>query len=257
MKSFFIGIAFAFCIPALAATYQTNQKIDDLFLNAQVQGTFIVFNLQTSFYIVHNSSRAETRYVPASTFKIANSLIGLSVGVVKSVDQLLPYGGGPQPIKSWQADMGLRDAIKISNVPIYQELARRIGLERMKNNVHKINYGNNDIGNHVDSFWLEGPLAISALEQTQFLALLAQKQLPFSKDVQDSVREIIKIDQGDDWTLYGKSGWAQNVGWWVGWVEKQGNIYSFALNMEMNSINEAPKRIDLGKGSLKILGILN
>ena len=31
--------------------------------------------------------------------------------------------------------MSLRDAIKASNVPVYQELARRIGLERMRANV--------------------------------------------------------------------------------------------------------------------------
>lgn len=127
----------------------------------------------------------------------------------------------------------------------------------MKNNVKKINYGNNKIGNSVDSFWLKGPLAISALEQTRFLSLLAQRKLPFRNEVQDSVIKTIKLEQGNRWTLYAKTGWANNIGWWVGWVEKQGNIFSFALNIDMNDMKDAPKRIFLGKTTLKILGILD
>lgn len=257
MKSFFTIIVFVFCMPAIACTYQVSQKIDDLFQYSKVQGTFIVSNLLESTYIAHNPSRAEKRYTPGSTFKIPNTLVGLSVGAVKDVDEHLPYGGTPQPIKSWEDDMGLRDAIKISNVPIYKELARRIGLEEMKNNVQKMNYGNKIIGNAVDSFWLEGPLEISALEQTKFLSLLAQGKLPFRKEVQDMVRAIIKLDEGDGWVLYGKTGWANNIGWWVGWVEKRDNIHIFALNMDMDNIKDAPKRIELGTESLKILGILD
>ena len=65
--------------------------------------------------------------------------------------------------------MGLRKAIAISNVPIYQELARRIGLERMKHYLKSFEYGNTDTGEIIDRFWLDGPLEISALEQVNFL----------------------------------------------------------------------------------------
>ncbi len=117
--------------------------------------------------------------------------------------------------------MGLRDAIKISNVPIYQELARRIGIERMRKNVNKLNYGNNKIGNVVDAFWLKGPLEISALEQTSFLTQLAQGELHFPKEAQASIREIVKLEENYEWTLYGKTGWAKNIGWWVGCKRKE------------------------------------
>ena len=82
--------------------------------------------------IVHDRERARTRYTPASTFKIPNSLIGLANGVVANVDQVLPYGGQPTRRPEWAQDMSLRDAIEVSNVPVYQGLARRIGLERMR-----------------------------------------------------------------------------------------------------------------------------
>lgn len=191
---------------------------------------------------------------------IPNTLIGLSVGAVKSVDDVLPYGGRPQPFKAWEKDMALREAIAVSNAAIYQELARRIGLERMRSHVSRIDFGNKEIGDTVDNFWLVGPLRVSAIEQTRFLAKLAQNRLPFPRAMQQSVREIVRLDQGGNWTLYGKSGWenapGQGVGWWVGWVQQRDRIYAYALNMDIRQASDASKREQLGKASLKALGML-
>jgi beta-lactamase class D len=63
-------------------------------------------------------ARAERRMRPASTFKIVNSLIALETGAVKDENEIIPYGGKPQPIKAWEHDMSMRDAIRISNVAI-------------------------------------------------------------------------------------------------------------------------------------------
>ena len=243
------------------AGWEESSKVGELFKSAEANGTFVLYDVTANTYIGHDKARAERRYVPASTFKIPNSLIGLSVGAVKSVDEVLPYRGDPQPfIKAWGKDMGLREAIALSNVPIYQELARRIGLDRMRNNVSSMNYGNKEIGITVDNFWLNGPLKISALEQTQFLAKLAQGALPFPQAFQKSVREIVLLEQGENWRLYGKTGWQnapdQGVGWWVGWVQKDGHVYAFALNIDIQKASDLSKRIELGKASLKALGIL-
>ena len=116
-----------------AATWEESTKIRTIFKNSGMNGTFVLYDVAAQKYIGYDKNRAESRFVPASTFKIPNSLIGLSVGAVKSVDEKIPYKGDPNPfIKAWAKDMGLREAIALSNVPIYQELARRIGLERMR-----------------------------------------------------------------------------------------------------------------------------
>jgi beta-lactamase class D OXA-50 len=246
--------------PALAIDWRENAEIGRLFEAAGVRGTFVLYDAQTNQLTGHDHARAQTRYIPASTFKIPNSLIGLTVGAVKDVEEVLPYGGKPQRIKAWEQDMGLREAIKISNVPVYQELARRIGLERMSANVKKLGYGNTEIGAVIDKFWLVGPLEISAIEQTQFLAQLAQDQLPLPKAAQEQVRKITELEHGADWILHGKTGLADTytpaVGWWVGWVEKDSRYYSFALNIDMPNESDAAKRIELGKASLRALGIL-
>lgn len=261
MKPLLTALLMLLTLQAHAADWVESPAVAELFKTAGVTGTFVLYDVSNQKLIGHNQARAETRFIPVSTFKIPNSLIGLSTSAVQNVDEVLPYGGKPQRFKFWEKDMGLREAIKISNVPVYQELARRIGLERMRENVAKLDYGNMEIGETVDNFWLVGPLKISAVEQTRFLAGLAQDELPYPLDIQNTVREIIRLDQGENWTLFAKTGWGGDtmpeIGWWVGWLEKDGCVYAFALNVDVYQASDADKRIPLGKASLKALGVLH
>ena len=241
--------------------WEEKPEIAKLFNDAQINGTFVLYDVSNNKFIGYNESRAKTRYIPASTFKIANSLIGLAEGAVKNVDEILPYKGETKPfIAAWGHDMGLREAIKLSNVPIYQELARRIGLNDMRLWLKKLDYGNQEVGNVVDRFWLDGPLKITALEQSKFLAKLTQNTLPLPKQIQKSVKEIVLIEKRKNLELYGKTGWQnapnKGVGWWVGWIKKDGHTYTFALNIDINKPSDANKRVMLGKASLKLLGLL-
>lgn len=247
--------------PTLARTVQEAPELEKCFSELGVVGTFVLLDSATDKIIVWDKARAEKRFTPASTFKIANSLIGLDSGAVKNVDEILPYGGKPQRIKEWERDMGLRDAIKISNVPVYQELARRIGLERMRAGVKKLGYGNMEIGNVVDRFWLDGPLAISAVEQAEFLQRLVKGSLPIKPEAVQAVKEITLLEKTDAYELHAKTGWfvgptPPQIGWWVGWVIQQNDIYPFALNFDIQSDADAAKRIPLGKNCLKALGKL-
>jgi beta-lactamase class D len=127
--------------------------------------------------------------------------------VVKDESEIIPYGGKPQPIKVWEKDMSMREAIKVSNVPIHQEIARRVGTERYRLWLDRLDYGNRQTGSAVETFWLDGPLAISAVEQAKFIALLAQQRLPMSMRSQSIVRDILLVESRDGFVLYGKTGW--------------------------------------------------
>ncbi|MEB3302884.1 MAG: penicillin-binding transpeptidase domain-containing protein, partial [Cyanobacteriota bacterium] len=165
-----------------AAPWREQPAVAALFREAGVEGTFVLLDERSGELRGYNRSRAEQRFSPASTFKIANALIGLSLGAVASVDERIPYTGDPQPLMpEWLQPMGLRGAMAVSNVPIYQELARRIGLQRMGQAIQRLGYGNAQIGSDVTTFWLRGPLAISAVEQTTFLSRLAHQSLPFPR----------------------------------------------------------------------------
>ena len=221
-------------------------------------GTFVLYDVTAARIIIFNRERAERPHVPASTFKITNSLIALETGVVKDENEIIPYGGKPQPFKQWEKDMSMREAIPLSNVAIYQELARRIGLERYRSWLTKLNYGNQKTGDALTSFWLDGPLQISAIEQVKFIALLAGKKLPLSERSQGMVRDILRLEARDGGILYGKTGWQfsanPQIGWWVGWTERDGKIFAFALNMDMGSPQDASKRLVIGKALLGELG---
>ena len=237
-------------------------QLTEHFKAAGVVGTFVMFDPEAEVIFVANAERAKQRFTPASTFKIPNSLIALENGAVASIDEVVPYGGKPQRMKQWEKDMNLRDAIKASNVPIYQELARRVGLDRMRAAVQKLGYGNAEIGNVVDRFWLDGPLAISAVEQSEFLHRLASGNLPAKRDAIAAVKKITLLEKTDEYALHGKTGWywpddgGQQIGWWVGWVERAGAIYPFALNIDINADADAAKRIPLARECLKTLGKL-
>ena len=164
-------------------------------------------------------------------------------------------------LESWKADASLRSAIKLSQVPAYKELARRIGTERMQANIKKLPYGNESIGSKIDSFWLEGPLKISALEQVKLLTKLARKQLPYPQKAQQQVCDITVLKQTDAYTLHGKTGWATDniktpVGWFVGWAEAKNNLYVFAMNMDLTDAAELPLRESITLECLRTLKLL-
>lgn len=245
-----------------ARTTREAPELAALFEREGLTGTFVMLDSVTETLVVANSARAHERFMPASTFKIVNTLIGLDVGAVQNVDEVLPYGGKPQRLKQWEQDMNLRDAIKVSNVPVYQELARRIGLERMREAVQRIGYGNMEIGAVVDRFWLDGPLAISAVEQVEFLKRLAEERLPLAKEAIAGVKAITFVEKTETYQLHAKTGWywpnegGQQVGWWIGWVERDGRKFPFALNIHIKADAEAEKRIPLGRACLQALGLL-
>lgn len=237
-------------------------SLDDVFTHYSANGTIVIYDVQNNGYWLHNAKRAAERFYPVSTFKIFNSLIGLSEGVVKDADEVFyRYGGEPVYLESWKTDASLRSAIKLSQVPAYKELARRIGTERMQANIKKLHYGNEIIGDKIDSFWLEGPLKISALEQVKLLTRLAQLKLPYPQKAQQQVCNITVLKQTDACTLHGKTGWAADniktpVGWFVGWAETKDNLYVFAMNMDLTDAADLPLRESITLECLRTLKLL-
>lgn len=252
--------------PAIASQSSGQRPLvvrDDLkevFRKAGVTGTFALLDVSRGRTVVVDARRARQRLIPASTFKIPHSLIALETGAVKDENEVIPYGGRPQPFPEWEQDMNLRDAIKASNVPVFQTIARRIGLKREKQWLNRLGYGNRRVGTKVDTFWLDGPLKISAVEQTGFLSRLARQKLPASKHNQRLVRDLLKVEEKNGYRLYAKTGWGMstepNIGWWAGWVERGGRVHAFALNIDIKADGDTAKRIPIARDLLGRLGVL-
>jgi beta-lactamase class D len=174
------------------------------------------------------------RVSPCSTFKIPNSLIGLETGVLADENAVLPWDGVKRSRPEWKRDHTLASAIKVSTVWYYQELARRVGAERMQKLLSAIPYGNADISGGIDRFWLGGSIRVSPDEQVAFVERLRLSQLPFSGRSQRIVRDILLQESPGPIAYRGKTGscgfeGAPDHGWWVGWVEKDGTATVFAM----------------------------
>jgi beta-lactamase class D len=254
------GIALMACGRALAGPTERTD-LEAVFRENGVDGTFALYDVAGDHLTLVNRPRAEARLVPASTFKIVNTIIALDTAVVKDENENIPYGGKPQPFKQWEKDMSMREAIALSAIPIYQEIARRVGLARYHEWLARLDYGNGRTGEIVDTFWLDGPLETSAVEQARFVARLAQQKLDASLRAQAITRDIIRLESKAGRILYGKTGWrfssTPNLGWWTGWVERDGKIAAFSLNIDMPRTSiDAPKRVAIGKALLSRLGVL-
>ncbi|PKQ64176.1 class D beta-lactamase [Labilibaculum filiforme] len=222
-----------------------NKGIDNwgkLFQDNNVNGTFVLKNLNTSKTLTYNKERSDTEFVPASTFKILNSMIALQVSSIASVDDTIIWDGVDREYKPWNKDQTMRTALPISCVWFYQELARSTGQEKMQKWINAANYGNKKIDNKIDRFWLDGKLAISANEQIDFLEKLIKDELPFDKKIQETVKNIMITDSTENYVIHSKTGWSKNIGWNVGYIVAKNNIWIFVMNIDMNDIKMAPIR---------------
>jgi beta-lactamase class D len=234
----------------------------DDFKAQSVSGTMLIYDEQAQRYLVLDRQRAETAFAPASTFKIFNALTALETGVIADEHEVLKWDGTKRWLAVWNRDHDLASGMKYSVVWFYQEIARRVGQERMQAWIDKAGYGNRDISGGIDRFWLgKGGLRISAVEQIGFLRRLADDALPFSARSQDIVRRITIVEQGDGYVLHAKTGWKQvegetDLGWYVGWVERDARRWFFALNIDMPAATDAPRRAVLAKAVLTRVGAL-
>ena len=210
----------------------------------------------------YNPELAHTRVSPCSTFKIPNSLVGLETGVIPDASFTLRWDGKRRPVEAWNRDHDLRSAIRDSVVWYYQELARRVGPERMQRFLHAFRYGNEDTSGGVDRFWLGSTLRISADEQVEFLARLHRGELPnVSARSLAIVEEILVQDAPFPGVVYrGKTGSCNDPGgpdhgWWVGSVERDRRLVVFAALIEGEGASGRVCR-PLAEKALVRLGVL-
>jgi beta-lactamase class D len=229
-----------------------------------VDGTFLFYDLKSDRYSGYNLNRLESAYLPASTYKIINSLIALESGVIKDENETLKWDGVDRAVKDWNRDHNLRSAFKYSAVWFYQEMARRVGQERMQKYVDATAYGNRNIKGGIDHFWLDGELRITPRQQIDFLVSLYQNKVPFSQRNIDIVKDIFIFEKTDNYILRGKTGWAgfgeegkTQIGWFVGYIEREGRPYFFAMNIDIKEPKDAQSRVAITKKILSEMKLID
>jgi beta-lactamase class D len=233
------------------------------FADAGTVGTFVGYKTDDYLIIASDGERSGQALLPASTYKIPNSLIALETGVVEDPDKdVFKWDGVKRSIEAWNQDHTMRSAIAASAVPVYQEIARRIGVERMQKYVDLFEYGNRNIGGGIDQFWLTGELRIDPIQQIDFVDRLRRTALPISKRSQDLVRDILPVTRVGDATIRAKTGLLgaelgkPSLGWVVGWAEKGSAQTVFALNVDVGEPRHVAARMTLTQQCLADIGAI-
>lgn len=251
---------------ALAGASSPSRILIDVggrFRKHALTGTFALLSVQDDTLLIHNPARADEEFLPASTFKVPNSLIALEAGAVADENVVLTWDAkkhsvGPQ--SSWK-DQSLRTALPASAVWFYQEMARRVGETKMKEWLDRIGYGNRSTAGGLDQFWLSGGLRITPRQQMEFVRRLHADELPFSERTRRIVKDILVLETTPEYVLRGKTGVARpdgqsGVGWFVGWIERGGRAWIFVSNIAMDANMDLALRKSVALEILADLGLI-
>ena len=178
---FFLFAAFAFFLFGCSSNnVTTDDSLKKYFDEQKADGTFALFNNGNGRFTFYNLPRyRDSAFLPASTFKIVNSLVGLQTGVISGDNMVIKWDGVQRSNPAWNKDLSMYEAFRVSAVPYFQEVARRIGKDTMQHWLDTLSYGTVKIKGPVDSFWLDNSLKIKPDEQLGLVKRLYFNQLPF------------------------------------------------------------------------------
>ena len=213
--------------------------------SANLDGAILIFDEESKTYFSNDFGWSERGQLPASTFKIPNGIIALETGVVENDSVLFAWNGEERAFKVWEQDLIFRDAFQVSCLPCFQEIARNIGVERMKAYLEKLDYGIIKFDSlTIDNFWVQGESRINQFEQIDFLRRFYHSELPISERTETLMKSIMVIEKNENYRISGKTGWSfseeNNNGWFVGYMESEGKVLFFATNLEPKD----PSKID-------------
>ena len=264
----FRSVVFWLMVVLVASCSPDNVKIDNslgkYFKDNNTEGCFALLNNGTGEFTIYNLERyRDSSFLPASTFKILNSLIGLQTGIISSDSMVIKWDGVVRSRPEWNHDLTMYEAFRVSAVPYFQEVARQIGRDTMQLWLDSVSYGTKKIKSTIDSFWLDNTLKITPDEQLGLVKKLYFNQLPFYRYNHEIVKRAMLFEDRPEYKLSYKTGWGRkengnHLGWVVGYIEENRHPYFFVLNLESSnaSFDMAGVRMKMLKDILAKMGFM-
>lgn len=234
------------------AVLSAESSLASIFAGHGVSGSIAIYDMKNARWTFSDVADADKGSLPASTFKICNSLIALEEKVISPAD-VIKWDGKDKTfkgksVKSWNADTNLESAFKNSTIWFYVELSKRINRATYAKYLKACDYGNLDLGEKGDDFWNYGDMEMSPKNQVEFLVKLYNEELPFSKENMKLVKSYMRMNSDGAYALSGKSGWGmkggKDIGWLIGYLENDTGSYAYATRITADS-NKVPN--DFGK----------
>lgn len=220
------------------------------------------FSAEENFLLINGISNEKIgelgsineRVTPCSTFKIALSLMGYDKGILK--DEKTPtwlfQEGYDNFLESWKNPQTPQSWMKTSCIWFSRALATQLGEESMQKYLAVLEYGNQDISGGLTKAWLTSSLKISPKEQVDLIQKALLGKLPISSNAIQMTKKLLFVEQlPGGWNLFGKTGWtgsmiqedgkSSEIGWFVGWIEKEDKFFPFAYNICEDKIDLAQR----------------
>lgn len=259
--------SFLFISGCISNSAKTDNSLKKYFDAKHVDGCFAFLDNANGKITVYNFALDTARFLPASSFKIVNGLIALETGAATDENMVIKWDGVKRTFPngkeafSWNKDLSFKEAFKVSAVPYFKELARRIGKDTMQLWLDSLGYGSKKITGPIDDFWLDNSLKISPDEQLGLVKKLYFEQLPFRKSVQQIMAGLMLQEDNTAYKLSYKTGWGfdeagNSIGWLTGWIEENRHIYFFVtlLKSPDKNFDMATARLAITKDILKSYG---
>ncbi len=238
---FLLSAVFSSCSPN---NVTNDASVEPYFAQQQVQGCFGLYNNASNQFTVYNLARfKDSAYLPAQTFDIITSLIGLETGVIRdekmSIDSLTPPGGDNATAFE---SASMKQALQKNIAGYFTNIATQLGRDTLQFYVDSLAYGARYVKPQIKSptqFWQDNSVQITADEQMGLIKKLYFDQLPFQKRSQRIVKESLQTEKNSNYTLVYKTGAGKtekgNLVWVLGWIEENRHPYFFSMNFNGQS----------------------
>lgn len=218
--------------------HNTNAEYEDLSSYFQdYEGSFVLYDQNADYWNIYNKDASSKRVSPDSTYKIYSALFGLESGSITPKDSTISWNHTEYPFASWNQDHSLNSAMSNSVNWYFQALDQKTGMPALQKYIHEIAYGNQDLSSGISRYWMESSLKISPIEQVEQLSAMYRNDMQFKEENIQAVKNALHISTSSGTSLYGKTGTGdvdnKNVnGWFIGFLEKDGNTFFFATNIQ-------------------------
>jgi len=227
----------------------------------EYEGSFVLYDLENDIWNIYDMEHATLQVSPDSTYKIYDALFGLEEGIITPEDSLIPWNHENYPFESWNGDQTLQSAMEYSVNWYFQTMDTQLGAALVHDHIDEIGYGNENMSGGLTTYWMESSLKISPVEQVELLKKLYQNSFGFAPENINAVKESLCLSSSEAGTFYGKTGTGrvdgQDVnGWFIGFVESDGNTYFFATNIGASNGADGSSAAEITMSVLSDLNIL-
>jgi beta-lactamase class D len=116
-------------VPNPVIELQPGVNLERHFKDLGVEGSIAIYDAKQDRLYQYNAARNDKAVLPASTFKILNSLIALETKTIPDELAILTWDGIPKQLPEWNRDLNMQSAFKLSAVWFDRVLARKAGFE--------------------------------------------------------------------------------------------------------------------------------